>query len=87
MRAIRDEQKRVDDMHMTERLLDQQVRDKCRRIQAEKDRDAEELAIVAAYQAARDAAEAARDAHAKAEALKLSDAIKRYNECAPVLPF
>lgn len=53
------------------------------REQQERERDAAELAAVMAAQAAAAERERAREAAAAAERRALSDAIRKYNECAP----
>ena len=82
MAGVGAEQRRADEKTGTARALGQQLRDKARREEMERERDAAELAAVLAAQAADNAAAAAREAAAAAERRALSDAIRRYNECA-----
>jgi hypothetical protein len=76
-------QKRADERHRTERLLDAQLRDKTAREVAEAARDAAETAEAASYQAVRNAAADARDAAALERTRQLCESIRQYNECAP----
>lgn len=82
MRSLGDARKRVDDMHLTERTLDGQLRDKAARVAEEAATEAAELAAVAAYQQRKGDEEAAREAARAADAQELSNGIRTYNECA-----
>lgn len=83
MAGVAAAQKRTDEKTGTDRELGQQLRDKARREAMEQERDAAELEAVLAAQTAANAAAAAREAAAAAERRSLSDAIRKYNECAP----
>lgn len=81
MAGVAAEQKAADEKTSMARALGQQLRDKARREEMERERDAAELAAVLSAQAAANAAAAAREAAAAAERKALSAAIRAYNEC------
>ena len=82
MAGVAEARKRADDKHRTERLLDEQMRDKMRRQADEQAQEAQELVAAHNVQAQRDAALKAREAAAADAARALSEQIRQYNECA-----
>lgn len=84
MAGVAEARKRADDKHRTERLLDEQMRDKMRRQADEQAQEAVELAAAQKVLEERDAAMKARRAAAAEAARALSEQIRQYNKCALV---
>jgi hypothetical protein len=83
MAGVAGARKRAEDKHLTERQLDEQLREKARRRAEEAEREAAEVRAAEKVQAERAAAQAAREEAAAAAARALSAEIRLYNECAP----